>query len=473
MNHFFRLLFALIVMSLDLFAAEKTNVIIFLADDMGYGDCGAFNPQSKIKTPHINRLAKEGMSFVDAHSASVTCTPSRYGLLTGINPMRTGVFNTLLKTGRPIIDVDEMTIADLFKSEDYQTWMVGKWHLGFQGKSKPRDLTQALQGGPLDCGFDYFYGLASSASSSPLYFIRGKRAEKLPTIHVETDKFLASGKKLTVKNQLPQGLKLEDISPKLCTDAVGLIEQYAKSAREKPFFLYYASIAPHQPWVPSDKFKNKSGLGIYADFVMQIDDELGQINQALKDADLDDNTLLIFTSDNGTGPGAHHLMAEKGHYSSGELRGLKASTYEGGHRVPFIAKWRGKIEADSKNQSIINGTDCFATFAELLGVDLKEKHSQVAPDSFSFYKGLLDKTYEHKGPPMVVRNSIRMGHWKLISARGKKSFDSLKMNDFELYNLSSDLAERDDLKSSHPERVQEMHKRLKSFMDQRELKASK
>ena len=453
---------------------EKPNIIVFLADDLGYGDCGAFNSQSKINTAHIDQLAKEGVRFTDAHSASATCTPSRYGLLTGINPMRTGGFNSLLKTGRPIIAEDEMTIADLLRVEGYLTWMVGKWHLGFEmdqtTKKKSFDFSKDLVGGPLDCGFDSFFGLASSASSSPLFYMKNRKFYNFPEVMIESDKFDGHGKKSKFKIKVPEGVVLKDVSPRLSQNAVNLIEQYAKSDQEKPFFLYFASTGPHQPWVPRDRFNGMSSLGAYADFVMQMDDELGQINQALKDTGLEEKTIVIFTSDNGTGPGAHYLMDQQEHKSSGPLRGAKASAYEGGHRIPFIAKWPGKIETNTQSNAVINGTDLFATFAELLEIDMKEKCPKIAPDSFSFYSCLINQSQEYKRPPMVVRESIRIGDWKLISPRGKKEFDSLKMNDFEFYNIEADPAEKTNMAASNPERVKEIYKEFKDFMDQRKLK---
>ena len=457
-------------MNLSVCSVDKPNILIFLADDLGYGDCGAFNQNSKVKTPHIDKLAKEGMSFTDAHSASVTCTPSRYGLLTGINPMRTGVFNTLLKKGEPIIAENELTLGNLLKDQGYFTAMIGKWHLGFEGGKESLLPDQELAGGPADRGFDYFYGLSSSASTSPLCFIENKqftgKAEKL----LQTDKYSGAGKKSQYKIKTSKDLTLEDVGPQLCNKAVDFIKSYEKSGKDKPFFLYFASTLPHQPWVPSSKFKGKSSLGIYGDFLMQIDDEMGQINQALKDAGLAENTLLIFTSDNGTGPGAHYLMAKHGHQSSEKLRGFKASAYEGGHRVPFIAKWPGRITPATQNSSLINGTDFFATFAEILEVNLKEKYPNTAPDSFSFYRSLIDENHDQPRPPMIVRISVRMGDWKLISTRGKKEFNSLQTSDFELYNLKSDIGEKNNLARSNPERLQEMYKELKKFMAQRNLK---
>ncbi|WDE97152.1 arylsulfatase [Lentisphaera profundi] len=454
---------------------ERPNIIIILADDLGYGDCGAFNPQSKIKTPHIDQLAEEGMSFTDAHSASTTCTPSRYGLLTGTNPCRTGVLNTLLKTGHPIIDADEYTVADFLKSQNYQTHMVGKWHLGFEmDKTKNKkafDLSQDLLGGPVDCGFDYFYGVHSSVSASPMFYIKNRQAIGRPEVIVEADKINGSGKKSKFKIQLAQGMALENISPDLCADAVRLIKEYAKSDQEQPFFLYYASTIPHQPWVPSAEFKGKSGLGVYADFVMQFDDEVGQINQALKDTGLDNNTILIFTSDNGPGPGASRNMEEQGHGSTGILRGMKSDAWEGGHRVPFIAKWPHRIKAGTQNQAIINATDLFATFAALLKVNLARLSPHAAPDSVSFLETLLDADKKFKRPAMINgRHAIRKGDWKLVSIAKHSDAAKLKPSDFKLFNLAEDISEKSELTQENPERLSELYKEFIDFANERKLK---
>jgi arylsulfatase A len=462
----------------SLSAVEKPNIIVFLADDMGYGDCQVFNPSSKIKTPHIDQLAEEGMRFTDAHSASTTCTPSRYGLLTGINPCRTGVINTLLQKGQPIITKEELTIASFLQEQGYSTNMIGKWHLGFEmdmsSKKRPFDFSRALKGGPVDCGFDYYYGVHSSASSSPMFYIKNNKPVKLPSGFTQVPKFNGSGKESKVKIQLSPDFIMEELSPQLSSDAVRVIKDYAGSKREKPFFLYFASTIPHQPWVPSKKFKGKSGLGLYGDFGMQLDDELGQINQALKDTGLDKNTILIFTSDNGPGPGAVKLMDEQGHACTTVLRGLKSNAWEGGHRVPFIIKWPGTVKAGSASTAIINATDIFATVAQVVKVDLSEVHQKAAPDSVSFYPVLLDSAHQHNRPAMISgRHSVRLGDWKLTSSSKHTDAAKLRAQSFGLYNLKKDLEEKQEVSKENPERASQLFKEFQKFANDRKLKEAK
>ena len=379
--------FTLLISALSLcgviFADEPRppNIVIILADDMGYGDCGAYNPASKIKTPHIDQLAKEGIRFIVAHAAASTCTPSRYGLLTGINPVRTGVLNTLLARGDPIIAEEEKTIANLLKDHGYTTHMIGKWHLGFEmdmaGKKKQFDFSKPILGGPVDRGFDSFYGIAASAGSSPVCYFKDREVPVLPTAKGAWTQHRGGGNSSTSKVDISPELKMEDISPQLCTEALKLIRNYADSDSAQPFFLYYALTGPHQPWVPTQAFQGKSGLGDYGDFMMQLDDEVGQVHAALKETGLDKNTLLIFTSDNGPGPYATRLMAESDHAAAGGLRGIKADIWEGGHREPFIVKWPGKTPEGSTSDAVINFTDVFATLAEMLGVDVAETYPSV------------------------------------------------------------------------------------------------
>ena len=456
-------------------AGTPPNIIVILADDLGYGDCAVYNPESRIQTPHIDQLAAEGLRFTDAHSAASTCTPSRYGLLTGTNPVRTGVLNTLLSRGDPIIDAEESTLADLLRDQGYATRMIGKWHLGFdavkRGKKAQVDLTQALTGGPLDCGFDAFYGLESSASSSPIYLIRDRHAVSLPTEPgtigmYKTDRSFSRRKVL-----IPAGLRVEDVSPMLCQEALEVIRAQAASKDAKPLFLYYASTAPHQPWAPSAAFKGKSGLGDYADFVMQLDDVVGQINQTLKDTGLDQNTLLIFTSDNGTGPPAVKVMAHQGHASSALLRGAKADCWEGGHRVPFIAKWPARIEANQQASAVINFTDLFATVAELLAVDAVQHYPQSGADSHSFLPVLFDPaaTYQRPGR-MFSRGAVREGDWKLVSKSRRRQMQAVKRSQFELFDLAADRSERNDLSQANPERTERLFQAYQDYAQRRDLK---
>jgi arylsulfatase A-like enzyme len=447
---------------------KNPNVIIILADDLGYGDCDPFNSSSKIKTPCLSKLAEEGLCFTDAHAASSTCTPSRYGLLTGINPARTGVLNTLLSRGEPIIGEEEKTLADLFSSKGYRTHMVGKWHLGFSWNKKWTD--QPLSGGPIDRGFDTFFGIHSSAGSDPLCFVEQDRLVGQPTEPISISKYNIKGEKTEIRTQAAPGFSVEETTPTLLSRAIQKIEDHGTNGNPQPFFLYYASPIPHQPWVPMKKFRGKSGLGDYGDFVMQLDWVVGEINQALKKTGLEQNTLLIFTSDNGTGPVAHKMMKAQGHASSEKFRGMKAHRYEGGHRVPFIAKWPGKAKVGTTSNSTINCTDFFATFAELLGVDPKEEFP-TAVDSQSFLAALFEPEKRFPRPPMVHRlNALRVDDWKWLHPERKTRFEKTKPEDYALYDLQKDPGEQKSLASEYPKLAEEFFETYKKFDQEIKLK---
>lgn len=447
---------------------KNPNVIIILADDLGYGDCDPFNSSSKIKTPCLSKLAEEGLCFTDAHAASSTCTPSRYGLLTGINPARTGVLNTLLSRGEPIIGEEEKTLADLFSSKGYRTHMVGKWHLGFSWNKKWTD--QPLSGGPIDRGFDTFFGIHSSAGSDPLCFVEQDRLVGQPTEPISISKYNIKGEETEIRTQAAPGFSVEETTPTLLSRAIQKIEDHGTNGNPQPFFLYYASPIPHQPWVPMKKFRGKSGLGDYGDFVMQLDWVVGEINQALKKNGLEQNTLLIFTSDNGTGPVAHKMMKAQGHASSEKFRGMKAHRYEGGHRVPFIAKWPGKAKVGTTSNSTINCTDFFATFAELLGVDPKEEFP-TAVDSQSFLAALFEPEKRFPRPPMVHRlNALRVDDWKWLHPERKTRFEKTKPEDYALYDLQKDPGEQKSLASEYPKLAEEFFETYKKFDQEIKLK---
>lgn len=453
---------------------QKPNIIIILADDMGYGDCGLYHPESKIATPNMDQLSREGLLFTDAHAASGTCTPSRYGLLTGINPVRTGVLNTLLRRGDPIISEDEKTIASLLQNQGYVTCMVGKWHLGFEedksGKKPALDLSKPLVGGPLDRGFDSFYGIASSPGASPLCFIRGRNVVDLPTEKGTVQKVRGGEEPVAIQVMMSPGYVPEEVSPSFCREAVEFIRAHAASDIHKPLFLYYASPIPHQPWVPTASFKGKSGVGDYGDFMMQLDDVVGQIRDVLKETGLDQNTLLMFTSDNGPGPWAVKAMEEAGHDSAGGLRGKKSDSWEGGHRVPFIATWPGRIPASSRSDAVINFTDVFATLAELLEVDPAKSYPGSAADSISFLPVLLDPAKPHPRPAMINRYAIRVGDWKLVAKHKPRDLDQIEASEFGLYNLADDIAEQNDLSDNEPEKAKKLFAQFKTYMDHQKLK---
>jgi len=451
---------------------EKPNVIIILADDLGYGDCEPFNPASRIKTPYLNQLSKESIRFTDAHTASGTCTPSRYGLLTGINPARTGVLNTLLAQGKAIITKEEKTLGDLFRSQGYHTHMVGKWHLGFDypNQKKNKWTDQSLPGGPVDRGFDTFFGIHSSAGSNPMCWIENNRFTSEPTEPLSYPKFNIKGESITVKTRTAPGFSVEQASPTLVKRAVKIIKDHAQKKSDKPFFLYYASPIPHQPWVPMKEFAGKSGLGPYGDFLMQMDWVVGQINDALKKTGLDQDTLLFFTSDNGVGPVAHKMMKDKGHHSSEKFRGMKAFRYEGGHRVPFIAKWPGKLPAGTTSESTINFTDFFATFAELLKISLKNEFPS-AVDSHSFFPALYEPEKRFPRPPMVHRlNALRANDWKWIHPGRTTPFEKTSLEEYELYDLKTDPGEQTNIADQNVQHSKEFLKIYQSFNQNIKLK---
>ena len=450
-------------------AAERPNIVLILADDLGYGDCGACNPDAKIPTPHIDQLATEGQIFTDAHAAASTCTPSRYGLLTGINPVRTGVRNTLLGKGRPIIAQHEVTLATLLAEHGYSTRMVGKWHLGFEmdGSRQQRafDFSRPLVGGPLDRGFEAFFGLHSSPGAAPLCYIRGRRVVAEPTATLSFLKKPTDTKPVTMA--AAPGFSLQETSPLFCAEAEQILRQHAQSGKQAgPLFLYYASPIPHNPWVPSEAFRGSSGLGDYVDYVAQLDHVVGRLNQVLQETGLDRDTLLICTSDNGPGPGATRMMRAAGHACAGSLRGAKSDAWEGGHRVPFIVKWPGRVPAGTVSAATINFTDLFATLAEMLGVDAAREYPGIR-DSHSFYPVLADPTLEHQRSAMIHGHyAVRLGDWKLVSTRRHAAVGDLQHSDFSLFNLRQDPAEQHDLSASAPERVASLFAAFAAFAAQ-------
>ncbi len=462
------------VVQITLADEARPNIVVILADDMGYGDCSANNPDSKIPTSHIDQLAKEGVRFTDAHSASATCTPSRYGLLTGITPAHTGVKNTLLAKGKPIIADDETTVATLLRDQGYATAMVGKWHLGFDmdmsGRKKVFDFSKPLTGGPLDRGFDSFFGIHSSPGAAPYFFIRGRRPVAKPSQPIAESPKGADYRMDWAKGNAAPGFQLEVVAPRLCDEAVQIIKDHAASKQDKPLFLYYALSSPHSPWLPTKEFQGKSGAGFYGDFVAQLDSEVGRVHAALKESGLHDNTLLIFTSDNGA-MWKEEDIQKHGHRAMGDLRGYKVQGYEGGHRIPFIATWPTKIPASSVAETTINFTDVFATLAELVGVDGETAYPGPTRDSHSFLAALFHPDKRLPRPPMVnTQDCIRIDDWKLIYSRRGKGPGAKEPTGFELYDLANDLSEANNQASTNPEQLERLFKDYRAFIQIRALK---
>lgn len=458
-------------------AAEtsKPHVVIILVDDMGYGDPGCFNPASKVPTPNIDSIASAGMRFTDAHAPGPLCHMSRYGLMTGRYPFRTDV--SLWPT-KPLIAPGQMTIASLAKSRGYHTAMVGKWHLGFQeeGYDKP------LRGGPIDCGFDSFFGMRASTDIPPYFYIDGDHAVQPPTDHID-DEFSGNWSKIQGRRRLAGGIapdmKLDDVLPRFTAEAVKVIDDYGKNSKtsEEPLMLYLAYPAPHTPWLPSDEFIGKSGASTYGDFIMMVDAEIGQVLAALDDAGLAKDTLLVFTSDNG--PCWYDSDTNRfGHDSKAGLRGMKADAWEGGHRMPFIVRWPQKVRPESTSDQLVCFTDLLATLAGVWGIELP---ANAGPDSFSFLPTLLnepstnvptlDKFVMQAGslPSMMT---IRSGNWKLITGLGSGGFTEPKRIEpgpedpaGQLYNLADDRGETNNLYLQEPEIVARLTSEMKTIVD--------
>ena len=448
------------------------NIVFILADDLGYGDLGCYNQDSRIPTPNIDRLADEGMRFTDAHAAGPLCHPSRYGLMTGRYPFRTDVSRW---PAHPLIEPDQMTLASMLAAKGYDTRMVGKWHLGF----RENGYDQILPGGPVDRGFKGFFGMRASTDIPPYFYIRQNRAVSEPS-------------RLIAENHSPgwaptQGafwragtiapdLDLADVMPEFTRQACDIIRAKGKdetTASAKPLFLYLAYTGPHTPWLPSAKFVGKSGAGMYGDFVMMFDDEIGAVLKALDEAGLSEDTMVVLASDNG--PVWRPENIERfGHNAVGGLRGMKGDAWEGGHRLPFIVRWPGRVAQASTIHQTICFTDFLATCAEICKVDLPP---DAAPDSFSFLPVLESRQPADqpiRGPIVMQAGStrammIRSGDWKLIDRPGSGGFSKSpapKPDDppGQLYQLRDDPSERTNLYREHPERVAKLTKEMERII---------
>ena len=460
------LLYILLAPAFTTWASEpRPNIVLILVDDMGYGDPGCFNPESRIPTPHIDSLARSGMRFTDAHAPGPLCHMSRYGLLTGRYPFRTDVSRWPTD---PLIEPGQMTIASLANQAGYRTAMVGKWHLGF----RERGLDKPLHGGPVDCGFDSFHGIRASTDIPPYFYIRDDRAVQLPTEPIEEhhskDWSPIQGEFYRAGNIAPN-LKLEKVLPVFTNVAVDLIERHSKrqETSRQPLMLYLAYTAPHTPWLPAASFQGQSGAGMYGDFVTMVDAEIGRLLTALDSANMADDTIVIFTSDNG--PVWYENDKQRfGHDSAGGFRGMKGDAWEAGHRMPMIVRWNGHVAKNSTSDQMVCFTDFLATFASILGIELPD---QAAPDSFDFAPALFGRASEQQSmrDQLVMQTgsrdcrSVRQGDWKLITQLGSGGFSRPSHVDpaaddpaGQLYNLARDPSEKENLYQRYPEIVAQL-----------------
>jgi arylsulfatase A-like enzyme len=477
-------------------SVRPTNIVVILADDLGYGDVGCYNPHSKIPTPHLDELARQGMRFTDAHSPSTVCTPSRYSLLTGRMCFRTGLRGVLTGVDGPLIERDRLTLPKLLRQQGYATACVGKWHVGmtfFDREGKPVaarggglakvrevDFSRPIQDGPTDAGFDYFFGTVCCPTTDFLYaYIENDRVVELPTEVAEPPpgdwldyEYHRTGLK-------SPGFRFRDVDLEFLKQSRQFLERHVREHPGQPFFLYHATQSAHLPSLPAEQFVGKTKAGPLGDFIFEFDYVVGQLIQTLERLGVSDNTLVIVTSDNGPEIVAARLETDYGHDSAGPWRGFKRDNWEGGHRVPFLARWPGRIAANSKSDQTICLTDLLATAAEITGCKLPDGAGE---DSVNLLPALLG---EAPAEPMreatlhqTISNAlaIRRGKWKLLDHRGSGGNDYGQpiLRDFhvegedadvpgQLYDLASDPGETNNLYSSQPEVVADLKRRLEQM----------
>ncbi len=440
----------------SLAAQPKPNIVFIMADDMGYGDPGFNNPHSRIRTPNIDRLAAQSIRFTDAHAPASVCVPSRYGLLTGRYPSRA----SLDWRREAVISPDHATLATLLKQADYTTAMIGKWHQGFDG-GPGYDFSQPLTGGPVDRGFDSYFGIPQSLDQPPYYYVRDRRPVEPPTDQIEassTEGWSPIQGAFWRAGGIGPGFRHEEVLPKLEQEAVRVIEDHGRRGGAIPLFLYVAFPAPHTPWLPIEQFRDKSDVGLYGDFVMQVDHTVGKILNALDRAGLSGDTLVIYTSDNG--PVWYEVDVQRfAHDSAGQLRGMKGDAWEAGHRVPFLARWPGRIESGSVSSQLLCLTDMMATFAAIAGLPAPDS----ARDSLNLLPAFEGRAETPIRETLILKENatvVRQGEWKLIAHLGSGGFSDPRRVEPEatgpsgqLYNLADDPSETTNLWLARPDIV--------------------
>jgi len=454
------------------------NIVYILADDLGYGDLRCLNPESKIPTPNMDRLAAEGLTFTDAHSGSAVCTPTRYGVLTGRYAWRTRLTSGVLwGYSPPLIDHGELTVAQLLKDQGYHTACIGKWHLGLGWQTKDGstlndemkltgervDFEKPVTHGPRQLGFDYFYGISASLDMPPYVYIENDRATAVPT----------EMKPTTFRTGLTaEGFDPVDVLPDLTDRAVAYLKERHATAPGQPFFLYFPLTAPHTPVVPAPFVKGWSQAGDYGDFTAQVDHTVGEVLKTLDALGVAENTLVVMTSDNGSTEPTSKMVKEYNHRPNHHFRGRKSDVWEGGHRVPFLVRWPANVTPNSSSSEVTCLTDLLATVAEITGSALPEGAGE---DSISMLPALLNRKRDEPLREFTVHHSIngvfalRKGPWKFIDSPGSGGWSSNGKGaprpdapPVQLYNLESDISEQDNRWETESDLLSELSDLLES-----------
>lgn len=471
--------------------ASKPNIVFILADDLGYGDVKCFNPEGKIATPNLDKLASEGMKFTDAHASSAVCTPSRYSVLTGRYPWRSRLQESVLWGYSPqLIDPSKLTVASFLKQNGYYTACFGKWHLGMDWplKSGPSsdtanflkpsgsplintgfevDYNKPIKNGPNSVGFDYFYGISASLDMPPYVFIKNDRVVEIPNI---TKAFSMQGRKGPTTN----GFDPVNVVPVVIQKAQETITKEA--AAKRPFFVYLALPSPHTPIAPDKQFQGKSGVTAYGDYVMETDWAVGQVMKTLDSLGISDNTIVFFTSDNGFAPYVlkQYNVEKLGHFPSYVFRGYKSDIWDGGHRVPTIVRWPGHVKQGSICNQLVSLTDFMATTA---GIVHKKLPDNSAEDSYNILPYLLGNTKKSIRPTIVYASidgnfSIQEGKWKLEFLPGSGGWESPNNKQaykeglpvVQLYDMDVDVSEKVNVEAQYPDVVKRLTKLMKTYL---------
>lgn len=448
------------------------NVLIILADDLGQGDLGAMNTSSKIPTPNLDRLASQGARFTDAHSPSAVCSPTRYALLTGRYCWRSSLKSGVLWGRSPLlIEPGRPTIASELDKEGYHTAFVGKWHLGLGSKER-EDWTEPFDTGPHTVGFNESMGIPSSLDIPPYCWVRNGQAEPPPTERVaKSEHRRKGGGGFWREGPASPGFDFQGVLPKTIDESVRIVREQSTRGAEEPLFLYVALSAPHTPWLPLESEQGKTPVGHYGDFVASVDSQVGRLLDAIEENGLAENTLLIFTSDNG----AHWPQADVAkwqHDGNNQRRGQKADIHEGGHRIPLLIRWPGVVQPGVEITDTVCLTDLYETVRSAAGLSRK---STGGEDSLNLVP--LLQTGETPGPrEAIVHHSldgmfaIRKGDWKLIEGLGSGGFTAPKRRKptkeeptVQLYDLDKDPTELNNIASEHPEIVAQLQSLLDRY----------